>query len=209
MTFSSGVANYGGACYAVNAMNLAEIQSILKVKKDNIWGPKSQEALNAASPAQKVNIQKGLGVPADGIWGPVSQDALNRLVKSTFGWFACEGSSFADPADVQAFIKCKKTGKSDIQCFAVGDNGIGQFGKITAQTHTPMIAVHKTAMIARWGSVGAAAHRPVRVSYGGKTIAATVEDRISAPGRIDLNPACAKLLGLKPPFVVRVEWTWE
>ena len=71
-----------------------------------------------------------------------------------------------------------------------------------------MIAVHKRDMVARWGSVNAAAHREVLVMVGETNIRATVEDRISAPGRIDLNPACAKQLGLKPPFVVPCKWRW-
>jgi hypothetical protein len=188
-------------------MSITDIQSILGLKVDGIWGPKSQAAIVAATPAQKKLIQKGLGLKADGIWGPKSQTALNAAT-SAGAEFACKASSFADPADLVAFKKCKATGKTDIQCFAVGDNGIGQFGKITAQEVTPMVAVHKSIMRARWGSVAASAHRPVKVTVNGKTIDATVEDRISAPGRIDLNPACAKQLGLKPPFVVPCTWRW-
>jgi hypothetical protein len=123
--------------------------------------------------------------------------------------FRCIASSFADPADIRAFERCKAQGKSDLACFAVGDNGIGQFGKITAQEHTPMIAVHRNAMVAKWGTVAGAAHKAVRVSANGRIIRATVEDRISAPGRIDLNPACAKLLGLNPPFTVPCSWEWD
>jgi hypothetical protein len=109
---------------------------------------------------------------------------------------------------VVAFTRCKATGKTDNQCFAVGDNGIGQFGKITAPEHTLWFAVHADAMKARWGSINAAAHRPVTVTVKGKTVEATVEDRISAPGRIDLNPAAAKALGLTPPFLVPCVWNW-
>jgi peptidoglycan hydrolase-like protein with peptidoglycan-binding domain len=152
-------------------------------------------------------IQTILGVTADGIWGPKSQAALNREIGTASG-FNCDASSFADPADVEAFKRCKATGKTDLQCFAVGDNGIGQFGKITAQDHTPMVAVHSDAMKAKWGSITGAAHRPVRVTVNGKTVDATVEDRISELGRIDLNPAAAKQLGLKPPFVVPCSWNW-
>ena len=36
-----------------------------------------------------------------------------------------KASSFADPADVVAFKKCLKSGKTAKQCLAVGDNGIG------------------------------------------------------------------------------------
>lgn len=195
---------------------IKEIQRILGVTADGVWGPKSQAALNREIGATKKasatikRIQQVLGTEPDGQWGVKSQAALDKARGGSTGsdWKPCKASSFADPADVAAFNRCKATGKSDVQCFAVGDNGIGQFGKITAQTHTPMVAVHKTEMVSRWGSVIAAAHRPVKVRANGITIDATVEDRISAPGRIDLNPACAKLLGLKPPFMVPCEWKW-
>lgn len=188
---------------------ITAIQKILNVLPDDIWGPKSQAALIAAKSAQKALIQGILKVDMDGVWGPKSQAALNFAASLNRPVFACDASSFADPADVAAFNRCKLTGKTDLQCFAVGDNGIGQFGKITAQEHTPMVAVHGSLMKARWGSIQAAAHRPVIVTVNGTTINATVEDRISAPGRIDLNPAAAKQLGLRPPFVVPCTWQWD
>lgn len=152
-------------------------------------------------------IQAILGVATDSVWGPKSQAALNKLIGASKSILA-KASSFADPADVAAFKECKATGKTDKQCFAVGDNGIGQFGAITAQTHTNMVALHADDMIAKWGSVNAAAHRQVRVNANGKTTLATVEDRMSSKGRIDLNPATAKALGLKPPFLVPCSWQW-
>jgi hypothetical protein len=212
-----------------------KIQTILDVTADGIWGPKSQATLNSqiGSTAGKGNpvlakIQKLLGVEADGFWGPISQEALNKVlgVSDAPGagnpggegggadvgvWFAAEASSFADPADVRAFQRCKEQGKTDQQCFRVGDNGIGQFGKITAQAHTAMVALHRTDMIARWGSVQGAAHRRVFVRVNGRTIEATVEDRLGVAGRIDLNPACAAQLGLNPPFLVprrNCSWRW-
>lgn len=186
---------------------IADIQEILHVKPDSIWGPKSQAALIAANRAIKKKIQGILGVEQDGDWGPRSQAALN-VEAGNIEPFVREASSFADPADLKAFQRCKATGKSDLKCFEVGDNGIGQFGKVTAQDTIPMVAVHKNDMVAKWGSVQGAAHRPVQVTVNGKTCNATVEDRVSARGRIDLNPACAKLLGLKPPFLVPARWHW-
>ena len=186
---------------------LQQIQQTIGVEPVGIWGPKSQAALIAASDSIKAQVQGLLGVTRDGIWGVKSQNALNAL-GFTGGPFECDASSFADPSDVAAFLRCKSTGKTDLQCFRVGDNGIGQFGRITAQEHTAMIAVHGDEMKRRWGSIAAAAHRPVVVWVKGQMIHATVEDRISAPGRIDLNPACAKLFGLKPPFVVPCRWAW-
>lgn len=190
------------------------IQNVLGAKPDGIWGPRSQAALNgqikltAKTGNQTLRkIQRILRVEPDGFWGPKSQAVLNKELASG-QYFSAIASSFADPADVAAFKRCKAQGKTDQQCFKVGDNGIGQFGKITAQTHTPMVAVHAEDMKARWGSINAAAHRPVAVTVNGKTVAATVEDRIGVRGRIDLNPAAAKALGLTPPFLVPCTWNW-
>ena len=189
---------------------------MLGMEADGIWGPKSQAALNAEikKTPGKGNptlgkIQKLLGVKNDGLWGVTSQGALNKELGGGDG-FKAVASSFADPADVTAFNRCKAQGKTDNQCFKVGDNGVGQFGKITAQTHTPMVALHESDMKARWGSVNAAAHRPVTVTVNGKTVQATVEDRLGVAGRIDLNPAAAKKeLGLNPPFLEKnCIWNW-
>lgn len=153
-------------------------------------------------------IQTILGVKADGIWGSKTQAALNKEIKGNKKW-PNVASSFADPKDVEAFKRCKATGKTDKQCFAVGDNGIGQFGKITAQEHTPMCALHGEDMIAKWGSIKAAAHKKVKVFVGGKSVICAVEDRMSSPkASIDLNPAAAKMLGLKPPFMEEATWEW-
>ena len=198
-----------------------KVQSILGLESDGIWGPKSQKALNSeigktgsdGNPTL-AKIQKLLGIEADGFWGPKSQKAFNDerdggAAGESGPGFKAIASSFADPKDVRDFNSCKAEGKTDQECFKVGDNGIGQFGKITAQTHTPMVAIYKDDMIARWGSVAGAAHRMVTVTIGGKTIQASVEDRLGVAGRIDLNPAAAKGLGLTPPFLIKnCVWNW-
>src|SRR5205085_6278562 len=150
------------------------------------------------------------------IWGTGAEAALERLVR-THGEveadpdpieFEALASSFADPEDVAAFVRCKNLGRSDRECFMVGDNGIGQFGKITAQLHTPMVALHRDDMVARWGSVRAAAHQKVRVTVRGRVVVGSVEDRMSERGRIDLNPAAAKALRLTPPFLLWCKGSW-
>ncbi len=151
-------------------------------------------------------IQDILEVTVDGIWGPKSQAAFEKVITGGGKVSVGKASSFADPADVAAFKKCKAQGKTDKQCFAVGDNGIGQFGEITAQTHTPMCALHASDMIAYFGSVKASAHKEMKVHANGKSVVCRVEDRMSSPKRIDLNPAAAKALGLKPPFLVAATW---
>ncbi len=200
------------------------IQSDLGVTPDGVWGPKSQGALNtqigktagAANPIL-AKIQGRLGVTADGFWGQESQKALLKVLAGTSeeaggnGPFTAHVSSFADPKDVADFRACKATGKTDQQCFRVGDNGIGAFGKITAQTTTPMVAVHPSDATRRWGSMNAAAHRPVRVTVGDKSVVATVEDKLGVAGRIDLNPAAARKLGLTPPIDpdrTVCQWEW-
>lgn len=187
---------------------IEQIQTIIGVTPDGIWGPISQSALIASDDATKEKVQAILGVTVDGQWGPVSQGALNAA-RGSVGFTPTTFSSFADPADVRAFKQCKKTGRSDVSCFNEGDNGIGQFGQITAQDTIPMVAINGEEMKARWGSIGAAAHRIVLIRTTGDTIEARVEDRISAPGRVDLNPAAAKALGLEPPFLTHGEWMWK
>lgn len=155
-------------------------------------------------------IQTILGVEADGIWGRKSQAALDEEAEEAEGGspeYLSNASSFADPADVVAFNECKQNGKTDLECFKVGDNGVGQFGKVTAQDHTPMCALHGSHMIAVWGSIKAAAHQKVEVTANGNKVVCLVEDRMSSKKAIiDLNPAAAKQLGLKPPFLVPASW---
>lgn len=192
-----------------------KIQTLLGVKPDGIWGPKSQGALNTqigatggeGNPTLK-KIQKLLAVEADGFWGSKSQNALNNELSGGGRGIRAKASSFADPEDVRRFRECKATGKTDRQCFAVGDNGIGKFGAHTAQTTRPMAAVHPRDAIAKWGSMAGAAHRPVRVTVGSKKVIAFVEDQLGKAGRIGLNPAAAKELGLDPPFLVDCVWEW-
>ena len=188
---------------------IQQIQSIIGVNPDGIWGPISQSALISSDDATKEKVQALLSVFPDGQWGPISQAALNAARGASSDFKPTHFSSFADPADVAAFKKCKLTGKSDVQCFAVGDNGIGEFGQVTAQDTVPMVAVNAAEMKARWGSISGAAHRMVLIKTDGEPIEARVEDRISAPGRVDLNPAAAKALGLNPPFVVPGQWKWK
>lgn len=190
-------------------MTIADIQTLLKVPADGTWSPTDQAALLKASVAIKKRIQSGLGVLVDGQWGPKSQGALNLLAyKGTLTWIACEASSFADPADLRAFERCKATGKTNLQCFAVGDNGVGECGVITSQEHTPYVAVHLDFMVSRWGSKHAAWLREVEVVANGVTFRAKVGDRISAKGRIDLNPACLKLINKPAPLKTAAKWRW-
>jgi PAS domain-containing protein len=124
------------------------------------------------------------------------------------------GSSFADPADIRRFKACKAKGKTDRECFAVGDNGIGCWGHDTT-ANEPMCALPPDDMIARFGSIAGAKNAIVIVRRGPVTIACRLRDRmpwkrnIRNGAGIDLNPAACRVLGLKPPTRANVEWKWS
>lgn len=132
-----------------------------------------------------------------------------------------KASSFADPADVAAFKKCKRDGgywrkgvwnpgSSDEHCFACGDNGIGKWGDDTTAP-IPMCALPPDD----WKPLGQKARgAKVRVTASGKTIICELRDtmpwkkNIKNGAGIDLNPAAVKALGLKPPIMVPATWEW-
>jgi len=71
----------------------------------------------------------------------------------------------------------------------------------------PMVAVHRTdakksGKHERCGAADGA------VTVYDKSVEASVEDQLGVAGRIDLNPASAKKLGLNPPFTVDCTWEW-
>lgn len=191
---------------------IADIQRLLALPADGTWSPTDQQALLKASGTVKKRVQSLLSVTPDGIWMTKSQGALNEL-RALAGddWIYCQASSFADPKDVAAFKRCKQGGKTDLQCFAVGDNGVGQFGVITAQDVTPYVAVHHDDMVSRWGSEHGAALREVELIIAGhpEPIIAKVGDRISERGRIDCNPAILKIAGRKAPMMTGAQWRWR
>ena len=118
-------------------------------------------------------------------------------------------SSFADPQDLADYARSGT--------FAKGDNGVGCWGDATAQEHTPMCALPPEDIIAQWGSLTAkvARHRRVIVSANGHEVVCLLADRMPAKAHItnqagiDLNPAAAKRLALKPPFLVPALWSWS
>jgi hypothetical protein len=127
---------------------------------------------------------------------------------------AVKASSFADPKDIAAFARCKARGKSDEECFKVGDNGIGCWGDSTAQGTGPSCALPPDYMISKWGSIKAAKHKKVLVEKNGKSVVCVLKDRmpwvknLANAARIDLNPDAVAALGLKPPIMTSVEWSW-
>lgn len=169
----------------------------------------------------KLAVQEALGIPAakraQNI-GPLTREAFERLAvtPNDAEWTGVEpvhnvkASSFADPTDVAAFRRCKAQGKSDQECFAVGDNGIGKWGDDTT-ANVPMCALPPDD----WLSFGAAARgKKVLVIANGKEVVCELRDTMPSRANIkngagiDLNPAAVKALGLTPPILVNATWQW-
>lgn len=164
-------------------------------------------------------IQTIIGSEPDGIWGPKSQAALDSVISPQPSSSSAEihrgkASSFADPADVRAFKRCKERGGSDDQCFKVGDNGEGCWKDDTSEGSGPSCAVPPDDMIQKWGSVLAAKHKLVEVTANDKTVTCVLKDRmpwkknITNGAIIDLNPDTCRALGLEPPIMVSATWKW-
>lgn len=117
-------------------------------------------------------------------------------------------SDFASLKDLAAFQAAKKRGLSEVQAFALGDNGQGCWGDLTAQTHTPMCAIPPETMVEMFGSKEAAKHQRIRVvdKATGLRCTCVVADimpkraRIKNGCGIDLNPAALIQLHLISPI---------
>lgn len=158
-------------------------------------------------------IQTVLGVTPDGQWGPKTQGALDALLTppGVPGVHHVKASSFADSADVVAFRRCKAQGKSDQECFKVGDNGVGKWGDDTTAGR-PMCALPPED----WKPLGDKARGAKVLVKLANGCEAVCELRDTMPARanikngagIDLNPAACARLGLRPPVMVAVTWQW-
>jgi hypothetical protein len=109
-------------------------------------------------------------------------------------------TSFADPADLRAYNRALREGKTPAQALEVGDNGLGAWGNPTTTGTGPCVALATRVE-------GFRPHRMVRIFYGEKHVDAEVRD-IGPAGRIDMNPDCCEELGLTPPVKVMVDWVW-
>ncbi len=129
-------------------------------------------------------------------------------------WHAVKASSFADPADVRAFKRCKAQGKTDQECFKVGDNGIGFTGLPCWRDDIAYVALPPEDMLERWGTIKGSSGKRVAVRYNGTVVECQIGDRMPALANIkngcgiDLNPGVLKKLGLSPPVLIHVEWAW-
>lgn len=130
-------------------------------------------------------------------------------------------SSFADPADIAAFKRAKGKGMTDAQAFKFGDNGIGT-PSLGEKIKGRLVGVDTTGAIPMcalppddWKLFGDAARgKMVSVTVGKKSVLCELRDTMPAKKNIkngaviDLNPAAAKVLGLKPPFMKNCSWNW-
>jgi hypothetical protein len=166
-------------------------------------------------------IQTQLGTAIDGIPGPNDENALARLQSAAKAnlewpqrpedtvWHEVKASSFADPADIRAFKKCKAQGKSDQECFKVGDNGIGKWGDDTT-VDRPMCALPPDD----WEQFSNPRGKLVRVVCGGLEVVCELRDtmprkkNIKNGAGIDLNQAAWKALGKTPPVMEKANWSW-
>ena len=173
-----------------------KVQQILGTRQDGIPGPIDEHEL----------LLLKLGAKHDFEWNPGEPDTTPT---TTAGWHEGKASSFADPADIRAFKRCKATGKSDSECFRVGDNGVGKWGTDTTQDR-PMVALPRED----WAHLPNPQGTPVIVEVGNNAIRATLEDTMPARANIrngaiiDLNPAACAALGLTPPVMVNARWRW-
>jgi hypothetical protein len=121
-------------------------------------------------------------------------------------------SSFADPADIQAFQRCKEHGGSDRYCFQFGDNGIGYWQDDTKKGSGPACALPPDDLISTWGSVNEAKHKPVLVTINGHSCVCPIKDtmpwkkHITNGAGIDLNFDALKELNLTPPVLTPATW---
>lgn len=123
-------------------------------------------------------------------------------------------SSFADPADIVAFKRCKNRGGSDKKCFEVGDNGVGLWGDDTSDESKAMCALPRGVWQDKWGRGDLARGKKLAVTYKGKTIVCELRDTLPARPKngagLDLSPGAAKAFGVAPPFMLRnVIWRWD
>ncbi len=171
-------------------------------------------------------IQTILGVVADGQIGPKSRAAFESLIgaDSDSDWppspstgdgsaHTVIASSFADPADVVAFRKCKAQGGSDQECFKVGDNGIGKWGDDCTAGSGPACALPPED----WEQFGASARRKkvlIKSVDTGLEVIAELKDtmphraNIHNGAGIDLSYDTVTALGLKVPLMAKVIWAW-
>jgi hypothetical protein len=88
-------------------------------------------------------------------------------------------SSFADPADVVAFKRCLKSGKTEKQCLAVGDNGIGLWGDDTTVAK-PICALPPDDWLTKWKKGSIARGKKIELSLNDNKVICELRDTMPA-----------------------------
>ena len=147
----------------------------------------------------------------DNWFGPKTEAAYIEFLRSqnakTIGGLA---STFADPDDLAAFKRCKALGKTDHECFQIGDNGLGYWSDDTTTEDVAMAAFAQSTLKDRFGDdwKTKARHAKVRVTYKDRVCDCILGDCGAPEGRIDLNPGACKKLGIQPGDLVSASWEW-
>lgn len=129
------------------------------------------------------------------------------MIRDDQDWHEVKASSFADPADVAAFKRCKEQGGTDQECFKIGDNGIGKWGTDTTQP-IPMCALPPE----QWEHLENPKGTKVVVESNNRRVVTELQDtmpheaNITNGAGIDLNPEACKRLGYSPPIMVSARW---
>lgn len=159
---------------------IQQIQTILGVDADGIWGPKSAQALFH----------------------------LLNIKSPELEWKKVKATSFADPDDIRRFEECKRRGGSDQECFKVGDNGVGKWGSRTVAGSGPCCALppeewrqlsapNRHPVVVR--HAGQAIVCELRDTMPARS-------NIKNGAGIDLNPDACLALGISIPAEAMVEW---
>jgi hypothetical protein len=123
-------------------------------------------------------------------------------------------TSFADPADIEAYLKAKAEGKSEQEALNVGDNGIGCWGDNTKQGSGARSSLPAHVIIDRWGYMKNGRGRLIRVFFGNQWIDTILSDegpglKEEAEGHgLDLNFDAWAAFGVSVPAEHSVQWDW-
>lgn len=150
-----------------------------------------------------MNLFQRIAAWLDRVTGTPPATTMNHVLASTF----------ADPADVSAFKRCKAHGNSDEYCFGLGDNGIGFTGLDCTDDSIPYVALPVEDWQSKWGSSHNAAGKPVSVTCNGITATCIMGDTMPHKANIkngcgiDLAPGAQKLFGITPG-TYPASWQW-
>jgi len=124
-------------------------------------------------------------------------------------------STFADPADVDAYRTAIAERKTRQEALELGDDGIGCWQDDTTSATDPMCALPPEDWQTKWGLGQAARGAKVSVTYKGQTVVGELRDtmpnraHIANGAGIDLNPGFCAAFGLKPGFLLPgFQWEW-